>query len=186
MTHFVPMPVDEIGEPLRTKVRTIQQVGGDSGFHQFAAHAPEMAEFYWGHFYRDVFFAGRLPVRLKELVRLRLAGLNGCPFCQAGDAASAQQHGISQDEIDAVFAMRDDGFPPAERAALEAATRMANVEPDDLLTEENKADLAAHFDQAELVELMMVMAVLTGMGRMLAVAGFIERSCPVRLTPAEG
>ena len=29
-------------------------------------------------------------------------------------------------------------------------------------------------------------AVLTGMGRMLAVAGFIERSCPVRPAPAEG
>ena len=56
---------------------------------------------------------------------------------------------------------------------------MANVEPDDLLTEENKAQLTAHFDQAQLVELMVVMAVLTGMGRMLAVAGFIERSCPV-------
>lgn len=179
MNHFTQVPIDEIGEPLRSKVRTIEDLGGDSGFHRFAAHAPEIAEFYWGHFYRDVFFAGRLPVRLKELVRLRLAALNGCPFCQAGDAASARQHGISQEEVDAVFAIRDDGFPPAERAALKVATRMANVEPDDLLTEENKAQLTAHFDQAQLVELMVVMAVLTGMGRMLAVAGFIERSCPV-------
>ncbi|HEX5201053.1 MAG TPA: carboxymuconolactone decarboxylase family protein [Actinoplanes sp.] len=183
--YFTPVPVDEIGEPLRSKVRAIDELGGDSGFHRFAAHAPEIAEFYWGHFYRDVFFAGRLPVRLKELVRLRLAGLNGCPFCQAGDAASAKKHGISQEEIDAVFALRDDGFTPAERAALEAATRMANVEPYDLLTEQNKAALATHFDQAELVELTMVMAVLTGMGRMLAVAGFIERSCPVPAPAAE-
>jgi hypothetical protein len=40
--------------------------------------APHMREWYLEGFYKRVFFEGQLPVRLKELVRLRLSLLHGC------------------------------------------------------------------------------------------------------------
>lgn len=40
--------------------------------------APEIEEFYLDHFYRRLFYAGRLPVRTKELVRLKLSNLHAC------------------------------------------------------------------------------------------------------------
>ena len=40
--------------------------------------APHMREWYLDAFYKRVFFEGRLPVRLKALVRLRLSLLHGC------------------------------------------------------------------------------------------------------------
>lgn len=176
---FPQVPVEQIPEPLRSRAVMVRDLGGDTGFFQFAAHSPEVAEFYWGKFYRDLFFAGRLPVRLKELVRLRLAGLNGCSFCQVGDIASARRHGVTDEEVEAVFALRDDAFPPRERAALRAATAMSNVDPDSEVDDQTKRELVALFEPAELVELFVVIGVLTGMARMLTAAGFTPRVCPV-------
>lgn len=182
--NLIPVPTGQIPEPLRTKVEKVRALGGDTRFFQFAANAPEVVEFYWGKFYRDLFFQGRLPVRLKELVRLRLAALHGCPFCQVGDVASAREHGVSQAEIDQVMGLREDGFPPRERVALAAASQMSNADPDQTVAEETMRELAEQFEQAELVELFVVVGVLTGMARMLAATGFMERSCPIPDSPA--
>lgn len=182
---FPQVPVERIPEPLRSRAEMVRDLGGDTRFFQFAAHSPEVAEFYWGKFYRDLFFAGRLPVRLKELVRLRLAGLNGCSFCQVGDIASAKRHGVSDAEVEAVFALRDDAFPPRERAALRAATAMSNVDPNDEVDEQTRRELVDLFEPAELVELLVVVGVLTGMARMLTATGFTERTCPTPLATGQ-
>jgi len=177
---FPQVPVSEVSEPLRTKIETVSSLGGDPRFFQFAAHAPHIVEFYWGQFYRGVFFAGILPVRLKEIARLRLAGLNGCSFCQVGDRASAASNGVTEEEIDALF---DDGqcpsFAPAEQAAADAATRMSNFDPEGVLDEQTLERLHTLFEPDELVELLTVIGILTGMARMLLATGFITRSCPV-------
>jgi AhpD family alkylhydroperoxidase len=178
---FGQLPIEQVPPPLRSRAEQVRDLGGDTRFFQFAAHAPEVVEFYWGAFYRDLFFAGLLPVRLKELVRLRLAGLNGCSFCQVGDVASARSHGIGQDEIEAVFALRDGGFPPRERLALTAARHMSNSDPNEVVGEQTRQQLAEQFEPAELVELFVVIGVLTGMARMLVATGFASHACPTPL-----
>jgi hypothetical protein len=52
--------------------------GASERFSAALRAAPHMREWYLEGFYQRVFFAGRLPVRLKELVRLRLSLLHGC------------------------------------------------------------------------------------------------------------
>lgn len=174
------LPVAHIGPPLREKIATIEALGGDTRFFQFAAHAPHVVQLYWVQFYQDVFFKGVLPVRLKEIARLRLAALNGCSFCQVGDRASAMSHGVTEAEVQALFG---DGqsptFSAAEQAAADAASRMSNFDSEGLLDEDLQADLVQLFRPDELVELFAVIGILTGMARMMLAAGFITRTCEI-------
>lgn len=175
------LPVEQIGSPLREKIATIAGLGGDTRFFRFAANAPHVAQLYWVQFYQDVFFQGLLPVRVKEIARLRLAALNGCSFCQVGDRASAIANGVAEKEVDALFG---DGqapsFSAAEQAAADAATRMSNFDSEGVLDEALKARLVECFAPDELVELFAVIGILTGMARMLLAAGFITRTCEIR------
>jgi AhpD family alkylhydroperoxidase len=177
---FPLLPVEQIGSPLREKIATIEALGGDTRFFRFAAHAPHSAEVYGVQFYRDVFFQGLLPVRVKEIARLRLAALNGCSFCQVGDRASAIANGVTEAEVEALFGDgRARSFSAAEQAAADAATRMSNFDDQGVLDDALQARLVQCFAPAELVELFAVIGILTGMARMLLAAGFITRTCEI-------
>lgn len=177
--QFAKVPVDQLPEPFRTKVEGVQALGGDPSFFQFAANAPHIVDFYWTGFYQGPFFHGVLPIRVKELVRLRLAAHSGCGFCQVGDAESARQHGVTAAEIDAVMALDLERFTAAEQASLRFADLTATTGPlqpsDPALIDE----LQAHFSEEQLVELFTVVGVLNGMGRMLVATGFIPATCDV-------
>jgi len=181
-TMMYPMlAVGQIGPPLREKIATIAALGGDTRFFQFAAQAPHIVELYWVQFYQDVFFKGVLPVRLKEIVRLRLAALNGCSFCQVGDRASAIANGVTPAEVDALFGDgQSSSFSAAEQAAADAATRMSNFDSQAVLDEALQARLTQHLSAVELVELFTVIGILTGMARMLLAAGFISQTCELK------
>jgi len=176
--NYPLLPVEQIGPPLREKIATIEALGGDTRFFRFAAHAPQVVQLYWVQFYQEVFFKGVLPVRLKEIARLRLAALNGCSFCQVGDRASAIAHGVTESEVDALFGNgRCPSFSAAEQAAADAATRMSNFDSEGVLEDALQARLKEQFSPEELVELFAVIGILTGMARMLLAAGFITRTC---------
>lgn len=178
--EFPQLPLAQIGPPLRQKIEQIEALGGDTRFFRFAAHAPHVVELYWGHFYRDVFFQGLLPVRLKEIARLRLAALNGCSFCQVGDRQSALDHGVTEAEVDALFGDgRSPTFSPAEQAAADAASRLSNFDAEGILDEALLARLQREFQPDALMELLTTIGILTGMARMLLGAGFISRTCAV-------
>jgi AhpD family alkylhydroperoxidase len=179
---FPLVPITSMEGTWREKLERLQLLGGDPSYFQFASNSPEMIEFYWGKFYRDVFFAGALPVRTKEIARLRLAGLNGCSFCQIGDRLSALENGLSEAEVEVL--LNGDGqcetFTPDEQSAADAATVCSNVNPDGEMRPELLARLQGQYQPAALVELLMVIAVLTGTARMLVATGFISRTCPAR------
>ena len=63
---------DELPEDLRlyagTPVASVARIFG---------HHPELWRA-WNAFYANILVDGAVPVRLKEIVRLRIAGLNGC------------------------------------------------------------------------------------------------------------
>ncbi|MBO9514768.1 MAG: carboxymuconolactone decarboxylase family protein [Variovorax sp.] len=179
--NFPLLPIDRIGSPLRHKIETVEALGGDTRFFRFAANAPHIVRLYWVQFYEEVFFKGVLPVRLKEIARLRLAALNGCSFCQVGDRASALAHGVSEQEVEALFGDgQSASFSQAEQAAADAASRMSNFDPEGVLGEDLRQTLQRCFQPAELVELLAVIGILTGMARMLLASGFITRTCEVR------
>jgi len=148
----------------------------------FAAHS-EFLEQYLTFYYPwhsnidDAEGAARLTPRMKELVRLRIAILNGCVTCQSARLApdhvpEQQATGIWKED----FAANPD-YTPAELAAVSFAERMA-VDHHNI----GDADIAAlreHFDDAEVLELMMMAGQYIGFGRCLAILQLETVSCPL-------
>jgi alkylhydroperoxidase family enzyme len=148
----------------------------------FDAH-PEFLEQYLAFYYpwhsnaEEAAEVARLTPRTKELVRLRIAKLNGCVTCQSARLAAET---VPEDQ--AVGVWREDfaanpGYSPAERAAVEFAERMAvdhhAIGDADILA------LREHFDDAEILELMMMAGQYIGFGRCLAILQLEDVSCPL-------
>lgn len=149
----------------------------------FAA-APELLEQYLTGFYYNwhsnkgaAAGVARLSAREKELVRLRIATLNGCQTCKAARLAADT---LPEDEAVGVDDYEEDGaYTPRERAAIRLAETMAvdHFSIDDATIRE----LREHFDEAELLELMMMAGQYIGFGRLLAILQLEEVACPVEL-----
>ncbi|HEX7323067.1 MAG TPA: carboxymuconolactone decarboxylase family protein [Mycobacterium sp.] len=111
-----------------------------------------------------------LDSRLLELVKIRASQLNGCAYCLDMHNRDARKHGEDQRRLDVVVAWREapELYNPAERAALaftEAVTRIGEAGVPDQVWN----DVAAHFDEAGIVHLLMAVATINVWNR-LAVA----------------
>lgn len=148
----------------------------------FDAH-PEFLEQYLAFYYpwhsnaEEAAEAARLSPRMKELVRLRIAILNGCLTCQSARLAPES---VSEDEAVGIWAedfAADAGYTPAERAAVGFAERMA-VDHHSIGDAHIEA-LREHFDDAEILELMMMAGQYIGFGRTLAILQLETVECPL-------
>jgi alkylhydroperoxidase family enzyme len=147
----------------------------------FAA-APELLETYLTEFYypwhsNDGLAAGaaRTSPRLKELVRLRIATLNGCRTCKAARLAADSIPEAEALGIDAYSA--SDDYSPAEKAAVAFAEQMAVDHH--AIGEEDIARLREHFDDGAILELMMMAGQYIGFGRLLAILQLETVECPL-------
>ena len=116
---------------------------------------------------------GQLEPRLKELVRLRIATLNGCKTCKAARLDPT----ISEEEAEVGVDDSEHPFGPRERAAIAFAEKMAldHFSIDDSAIR----DLRQLFSEGELLELMMLTGQYIGFGRMLAILQLEEVACPL-------
>lgn len=165
---------DRLAPPLKAAFDRAVALRGDGTFVQAAALAPEMFDWY-AEFYRRVFYGGRVPVRIKEIVRLRLSTAHGCAFCNRGNRLDAATAGLTEAQIAAIEWPDDPAWSPAERAALRLAEQMMLTNPRGFLSPELYAEAHPHFDDAQLFELGMTMAVLTGMAKFLFVYDLVEK-----------
>jgi AhpD family alkylhydroperoxidase len=136
------------------------------------AHRPKLAPAFTG-FSAVLRSDGELPVRLRELVRLRIAFHNQCRTCMTIRYEEALDAGVSEA---LVCALQDPPGAPdltaAERAALHFADLFANnhLAIDDALF----AELRGHFSDGDIVELGMLCAHWLGSGRLMAVMHVTE------------
>lgn len=171
--------VEVVPEPMAAQVARLEALDADTTFHHYVAHAPGVASFYWGDFYQGLFYGGVVPVRTKEVGRLVLAVLSGCMTCRAGDIASARAQGLTEEQVEGVLRLDPASLPPAEQVVLELAQRLSPFVDEQVLTEDDWARLRAHFDDEQVSELLMCLAVLAGVGRMLTTTGFVPKVCEV-------
>jgi len=99
---------------------------------------------------------GRGPVdrRIKELIYLTCAFTNHCAYCTASHTASGRKACMSDEEIAALQAGRDDAFSVPERAAIGYARELTRT----ATATESRAALRQHFDEAQVVEITLVAA----------------------------
>jgi alkylhydroperoxidase family enzyme len=116
-----------------------------------------------------------LEPRLKELVRLRIATLNGCALCKtvrmAPDVVKEHEAAAGVDNADAA------DFTPRERAAIHFAEKMAVDHHN--IGDEDVARMRQHFSDAEFLELAMMAGQYIGFGRVLAMLQLEVAACPV-------
>ena len=111
-----------------------------------------------------------LPRRTHELVRMRVAEINGCVLCMTWrndwadepSLAAVSQHATS------------DLFSDAEKVALEYAERFATDSKD--IDDDLLARLGRHFSAAEIVDLTLVVGKYLAMGRFMQVLD-LDQAC---------
>lgn len=108
-----------------------------------------------------------LPLRLRELVRLRVAFHNQCRSCMAVRSAAAIEDGMDDGAVCSLERPEDaPDLSGAERAALRYADLLATDHlsiSDALFT-----DLRTHFDDDQIVDLGIHIGTCVGFGRLAA------------------
>jgi AhpD family alkylhydroperoxidase len=119
-----------------------------------------------------------LDPRLHELVRMRVAQLNGCLYCQAFREQAALDAGVTEELLALVEGWRESpAFREPERVALEYTERFMQDSQGidaDLFTR-----LHAHFEDGEIVLLTAAIAKYMAWGRFVQVLDLEQQSCSV-------
>lgn len=94
---------------------------------------------------------------LRNLVSQMASRAAGCGYCMAHTAHSAERSGIPAEKEEALWEFETSPlFSEAERAALRVARGAAQVP--NAVTDEEFADLRAHYSDAQVVEIVAVAA----------------------------
>jgi len=144
--------------------RIVAERGSVLHLYQMLLHSPPLAEGWLG-FLTNVRQRLSLSGALRELVIMRVAGLNGAPYEAEQHAPLALKEGVTREQLDALAHWRaSDAFTPSQRAALRLAdtmTRDVQV-PADLVRE-----LRTHLDERQVVELVGTIAAYNMVSRFL-------------------
>jgi len=187
-TPLARVPRDQLPPHMQAAWDGSMKVHNDATFIEVFGNAPQIFDWYLNDFYKKVFYSGRISKQIVELVRLRLANIHGCAFCNRADTIAALQAGVSQAQIDALPTYETGPFTAQEKAALALADVMVLTNPKGHITPALYARAKEHFFDAELVELGVIMAVLCGMAKMIFAYDLVEKEdyCPfVPATAAE-
>lgn len=165
--RLAPLPAEEWPEDLRS-VRDLVPEGSGTPMGSFnifrtLVRNPELFRA-WLPFGGYLLGGGRLPARERELLILRTAVRCGSSYEWGQHVRIAERAGLEREEIDRVLA-----GPEAEGFSRQDALLMRAVDElheGSTLSDETWAALAADYDEAQLIELVM----LVGQYHMVAFA----------------
>ena len=97
-----------------------------------------------------------------------------------GNRADARAAGFSEVEIDAIADSSSSVFQGADQAVLTLGARLSMIDTGGRIDDVSFAMLSEYFDDAQIIELGMVGAVLSGMAKFLFVFDLVEKEedCP--------
>ena len=179
------VPRDELPSHLQELWDYSTRVTGDATFVEVAGNNPTMLDWYMNDFYEKVFYSGRLDKRIVELVRLRLANIHGCAYCNKGDTAQALDAGVRRAQIDQLSDYENGPFSEAEKAALALADVMVLTNPKGYVTKETYDRASQHFTDSQLFDLGIIMAVLCGVAKFLFAFDMVEKEDYCPFVPAD-
>jgi len=186
-TLFTRTPRDKLPEQYHLAWDTMNRLTEEPTFVEVFASNPQMLDFVMGDFYARVFFGGNVAQRYKQLARLKLSLLHGCRTCNRQNVPGALEAGVSQAQIDAMDDYETGPFTDAEKAVIAYADEVALTNMDGKLTPSLYKRLRSHFSEADILELGVAMAVVSGMAKLSFVLNLVEKEayCPFATpTPA--
>ena len=175
----LPLPEPETIDPFLQEMHNA--ASADDWATQRVARAfavqPRLLEDYLGFYYPWHSEKGHIPARMKELVRLHIATLNGCNTC-----ASARLSADTVAETEALGALQGDEnglatLSKEERVALAFAERLALSHH--TISDEDVRSWRDTFGDEGFVELSMMTAQYIGFGRVLAMLQLETVACPI-------
>jgi alkylhydroperoxidase family enzyme len=179
-TLFTRTPRTELPAGYHLAWDTLDRLTGEPAFVEVFASNPAMLDFVMNQFYAGVFFGGRVGQRYKQLARLKLSLLHGCRTCNRQNVPGALAAGISQAQVDAMESFEDGPFTDAEKAVIAYAGEVALTNAAGRMTPGLFRRLRAHFSEADILELGVTMAIISGMAKLSFVLDLVEREqyCP--------
>ena len=186
-TLFTRTPRDQLPEQYHLAWDTMNRLTEEPTFVEVFASNPSMLDFVMNDFYTRVFFGGRVDQRYKQLARLKLSLLHGCRTCNRQNVPGALEAGVSQAQIDAMRDYENGPFTTAEKAVIAYADEVALTNMDGRMTPELYARLRGHFSEADILELGVAMAVVSGMAKLSFVLNLVEKEpyCPFAAPAAQ-
>lgn len=172
MTRISMLPAEQWDGDLRVLAQAGAATPLEQGLLRIMAHAPELAKALVT-FGSTLWRSHKLPRRLLELVRLRIAFHNQCRSCMAIRYQSAVDDGLTEGmvcSLERPFEAPD--LTDAEKAAISYADLSAN---DHLsINDETFSNLRRYYTESEIVELGMFIAFFIGYGRLGAAWDMVE------------
>lgn len=172
MARIPPLaPANEPAElkPVFDQLRATR--GSVPGMYRTLAHQPAILAAHRAYFHAAL-DAGVLPRPFKEKIAWRVARLRGSEYSSASHHRYALKHGVAETELAAIDRGDYAVLPPGEIAALrftEAMVRgQGQVDPGVY------AELPAHFNPAEIVEI----AALVGIMELASTLGAVFELAP--------
>jgi alkylhydroperoxidase family enzyme len=117
-------------------------------------------------------WASPLSHRIHELVRMRIAEINGCVLCMTWRNDWADEESLAAVSQHAT----SDRFSDAERVALEYAERFATDSKD--IDDDLLARLGAHYSPSEITDLTLVLGKYLALGRFMQVLD-LDQACTI-------
>ncbi len=105
-------------------------------------------------FYAALMGPGSVDRRTKMMVYLATSYANQCAFCIAANLPGGRKAGLTEDELHALETWKDEGFNPAERAAIRYARELTRTAQAAVSREE----MFQHFTHEQMVEITLVAA----------------------------
>lgn len=181
-TPFTRTPREELPEAIKPAWDMLNKLTGEPTFIEVFAQAPELLNLVMNEFYVKVFFGGRVEQRYKQLARLRLSIVHGCRTCNKQNVPGALEAGVTQEQVNAMIAGTHESgpFTDAEKAVLAYADQMVLTNMNGDMSPALFARLRAHFSEAEILELGVVMAIVAGMAKLSFLLHLVEKEpyCP--------
>jgi alkylhydroperoxidase family enzyme len=174
-TPLSRIPRDQLSDDLKPVWDTLNGLTGEPAFVEAFANAPELLQFVMGEFYGKIFFEGRVDNKYKQLARLYLSMTHGCMTCNKQNVPGSLEAGITQAQVNAITDFESGPFSDAEKAVLRYTAQMALTNADGYMDKKLYEDLRAHFDDAQICELGVVMGVIGGMAKLSFVLDLVEK-----------
>ena len=105
-------------------------------------------------FYAALVGPGSVDRRTKVMVYLATSYANQCAFCIAANLPGGRKAGLTEEELSKLENWQDEGFTPAERAAIRYARELTRTAHAAVSREE----MFQHFTHEQVVEITLVAA----------------------------
>lgn len=172
MTRLHELPLEQWDPELRAMVEEDDASPLEKKARGVVANAPHMAKAN-AAFLGTALQGRKLPRRLIELVRLRIAFHNQCRSCMAMRFQSAVDDGLTDDMVCSLEKpMEAPNLSESDKAALEYADLFATNHF--AITDATYEKLRRYFTEGQIVELGILTGYFIGFGRFLASLDIIE------------